>query len=847
MPRTDPTTELVLEALSDYLEHGEVERLGAGLVRVTGRLRADEPHDELLPFLEEVAADACGEDVIIDCPLISPEVPDSHWVKILQAADRREDIVQVRLTGPGQVSVIARHQPLTLGSKRNRLPKLVKALPGLGVDAQALGRCVDVAELKSIPAAQAFFAPYFVGVSGLDGAEVHHVKLDARRQGIKARVDCEQASPATLLRVGRAIRNDTDLDVRLEHRIAAHRARSEAHAAFEALPWLDKVKTRWIDKAGSVQATVEAEHARSDALQAMCERLTERLGVPVSFRFDTGRSFMVDRIVSDFPADGILTGIRHVDGTLYEVEALLPLEDPSELERWSDAMESKWGLQIVLSDAFLRAPDVRYRDALGADRESIANRYNRPHAFPAEVQAEAQAAVAALDIEAEAERRRDLRETVVISIDPARTRDLDDALSLTALDDGSWQVGVHIADVGSFVPQGSALDDEALSRSFTTYLAEGEIPVLPEVLANEAISLHGGQDSLALSLLIRLDDEANVLGYEPVHTVIHNHCRLNYSQAQAILDGADHQHAAALRTLDRLAKRLRAGRKDSGALDLNLQPDPEKASHQLIEEFMLLANDCVSRFLEEHHPLGLCLYRTHPHVPGTQWGPLNNVAHYLRADTKVTDQGSMQAALEELLGTPSFEIFRFHVGRVLEKAIYHVEQLGHGALAKEHYAHFTSPIRRYSDLIVHRLIDDALAWGQEPRDADDAEAVAASSYLPGELLPVCDHLNAMEIRVDAASFESHRLSDLQRFESGGRSQRARILGLMRGRVSLRVEGSDLPMSVRYRSERRVEDEMPLAVDDELTGMSLRLGQEVSVKTKGVDWGRKSIDAIIVGS
>ena len=510
-------------------------------------------------------------------------------------------------------------------------------------------------------------------------------------------------------------------------------------------------------------------------------------------------------------------------------------------------MEQEWGVELLISPPFLRAPDVRYRDTLGADRDTIAKRYNRPGAFPEVVETQARESAASWDMEGEiaAGTRKDIRSTVVMSIDPKRTKDLDDALSIDPAGDGLWDVGVHISDVATFVPQGSELDSEALLRSFTTYLAEGEIPVLPPVLSDEVCSLHGDQDSPALSLFMRLTDAGEVLSTSLGHTVIHNHHRLHYAGAQAVLNGGDHPQAERLRTLDRLAKTLRAGRKASGALDLSLDDDPEKASHQLIEEFMLLANECVARFLVAQHPIGLCLYRTHPEVPDSVFGALRGVGEFLKCPVEIQDQGTMQLAMEHLLTREdkrAFQVLRFHVGRVLEKATYHFEQLGHGALAKLHYAHFTSPIRRYSDLIVHRLIDDALAWAKD----SSGDPAAASSYLPEDLYSICDHLNQMEIRVDAGSFESHRLQDLRRFDRGGRSEAGVIVGLMRGRLAIDLDTTDLRVSVRYRSERWIDEDMPVSVDDEITGMSFRLGQQVTVKTRGIDWSRKTIDAIVVG-
>jgi len=176
------------------------------------------------------------------------------------------------------------------------------------------------------------------------------------------------------------------------------------------------------------------------------------------------------------------------------------------------------------------------------------------------------------------------------------------------------------------------------------------------------------------------------------------------------------------------------------------------------------------------------------------------------------------------------------VGRVLEKAIYHVDQLGHGALAKEDYAHFTSPIRRYTDLIIHRLIEDVLCL---------EERGGTSCYSREDLQVMADHLNHMEIRVDAASYESHRLKDLQHFDGARRSYEGRILSFMRGRITVKLEQTDLLVHVRYQDLQQ-QSLMPTSINDEFSGRYFSLGEGVTIRTDGVDWRSKSINARIVG-
>jgi len=819
---------LLTEALEGLVEISRIEALGEGF-RVVGRLRHDDPdHRAMHTFAEELAEDTVQVPVLLEGPALDPSLPRMVWKPVLDAADRADDVVAITKT-EGGLRIVARHAALTLGRKRNRLPRLQQELEHLELEVVSLGPNLDAGGLSKLDEVLSTLGGA-IRAAGLDPEALHDHRADTRRQRLQLWIDAPDAGPVALARAARALRDATDLAVEVEHRISKARARDEVANALQATAWVQRHKTAWSDRIRGVHAKVEADPDHAEALQKLQEALEARLGVPVGLQLDVGRSLLVDRIARAFPDHGILTRVKHIDEQLYEVHGLVPLEAPEVLEAWSDKLEADWGVQVMLEEPRMFAPDLRFADERGADEATIARRYNRPSAFSPAALQEAVAAANAFDPSAG---RRDIRELCVMSIDPKRTKDLDDALSIEPVDGGGWRIGVHIADVGPFVVKDGPLDQEALLRSFTTYLSEGEIPVLPAILSSGLCSLHGGQDSPALSLFVHVDDQGVPGDYHLEHTFLHNHHRLHYAQAQGILDGADHPEAWRVQKLGELAQKLRARRKAAGSLDLSLEPDPEAPSHQLIEEFMLLANECVARFLDERHPDGLCLYRTHPHVREADWKSPDEVGRFLGAETRIRDQGSMQAALEEVAGTDAYEVLRFHVGRVLEKASYHTEQLGHGALAKLHYAHFTSPIRRYSDLVVHRLIDDALRG-------------EGSSYTREELAPVCEHLNRMEIRVDAGSFESHKLADLQRYEGGGRTEPGRILGLMRGRIWLRLERTELRVSARYRDARMKPPEMPTTATDQQTGMSFRLGSWVTVATRGVDWSRKAVTAAVLG-
>jgi ribonuclease R len=810
-------------------------------------IRSDEEDAaEVVAFYEDLIEAETGLEVFLEAVVIDPALSSRQLLAILKAAERPQDVVHMRLEAPGRVRVRVRHQPLNLGQKRNRLPKLQRALGELELEVEPLGRCLDAKELTGAEPLRSFLAPFFAGVEGLELDAIHQHRADPRKQLVRIRVDAPEIPSVTLLRLARRIRDASDLEVDLQHAIAPRRALDAVHEALSSWSDVGGYSTGWDERLGGVAVTVDAEQSLREALDRFVNRQQEALGVPVVYHFDTQRSLMVDRIAQAFPARGILTWIKHSGEQLYTVEGMIPQEDHQVLEDWSDELEATWGVQVVIEEPFLRAPDLRHSHRLGSDEETIALRFNRPRAFPPEVLEQTEEFVTTFDVEAALAAdpsRRDIRALVIASIDPARTQDLDDALSIEQPEPGVYEVGVHIADVCPFVPQGSPLDLEGQKRGFTTYLLEGEIPVLPKALANQVCSLHGGQDSLAMSCFIRLNEDAEVLDFRLERTLMHNHHRLNYSQAQRILDTPvdapdAHPTAPRLHALNALAVKLRALRKAGGSLDLNLEPDPESPSHQLIEEFMLLANECVARFLIQHHPDGLCLYRTHPHVPDVNWGPLQQVAHHLRCPVRVKDQATMQQALEALAGTPGFAVFRFHVGQLLEKASYHFEQLGHGALAKLHYAHFTSPIRRYSDLIVHRLIEDALY--REERGG-------TSSYTREQLIPIQDHLNAMEIRVDAASYESHKLAELRRYDRPGQLLEGCIVGLMRGRAWIDLDETDLRITVPYREAKPRNDPMPVRITDRYSGLSLALGQRVEVRSEGVDWTRKSIRARLLAT
>lgn len=833
--------ELITATLAGEVEDLQISLVGEGEVRLTGRIYCDgSDPEETRAFLEElVEAELQGWRVRLEGVFMGRNLPPNLVYHVRSCAHFPEavyHVYQVKGSGEPLYRVRVRHADQYLGKKRNRIQKLHEVLGGLKVEVVSLGRQEASTVLNTLPKVQAWIEPFTRRVPGFLSTHVHAYKVNGERESMWIAHNFKGDARA-LEKLARLITLETDILVTLEYKLSRADARALIEEAFSRLKWVEGYQISFQEKNSNFLVSVDCERTREEELRTLTRELSSRSGFRVDISIDVERDVMVGRLARAFPKEAILTWIRHLDENLFELEAYYPFDPAREaLEKWSDEMEAQWGVKIMFSDPFLHAPDFRYRTLRGSDAETIASRYNRPKSFSPEA-LEIAEKLSVVDWDYERSRRRDIRETVVLSIDPERTKDIDDALSVVQLPDGNYEVGVHIADVSAFVPQGSALDQEAMLRGFTTYLTEGEIPVIPPILADGVCSLHGDKDSLCMSVFMTLTPEGEMTSFRVDRTIIHNYCRFAYAGAQKILNGKDPEHPYAwqILTLGTLSQQMRANRKALGALDLSLEDDPEKPSHQLIEEFMLQANECVSRFLTENHPTGLCLFRIHPDVTETSLNALRELAKHLRIQTPISNQTSMQKALEEVLHTPAFDIFRFHVGRVLEKATYHVDQLGHGALAKEDYAHFTSPIRRYTDLIIHRLIEDCFY-----KEARGGKAC----YEKEELLLIAEHLNAMEIRVDAGSFESHRLRDLQNYDGMRRTLTGRILSFMRGRIALKLEQTDLLVYVRYK-DAKATSMMPISVLDENTDRYYSLGEEVVAKTEGVDWNTKSITARLV--
>ncbi|MCC2545744.1 ribonuclease R [Hymenobacter sp. BT175] len=393
-----------------------------------------------------------------------------------------------------------------------------------------------------------------------------------------------------------------------------------------------------------------------------------------------------------------------------------------------------------------------------AEINAIMAEFGLPFEFPADVEEESEAIPDRITPE-EIARRRDFRDITTFTIDPADAKDFDDALSIRQLENGHWEIGVHIADVTHYVRPGSMLEKEAKFRATSVYLVDRVIPMLPERLSNGLCSLRPNEDKLTFSAVFELDENGKLYESWFGKTVIHSDRRFAYGEAQERIESGEGDYAGEINLLNRIAKKLCAARFRNGAigfetqevkfhLDENGKPTgvyvkERQDAHKLIEEFMLLANRKVADFvfrLKNRKPRMTMVYRTHdaPDAERLQTFALfaQKFGHTLKLDDPKKLSAELNQLSEEVVGRPEQNVIQGLAIRTMAKAKYTTEPMGHFGLAFDHYSHFTSPIRRYPDMMAHRLLEHYLEGGKnvevEPveeqcKHSSDREKIAANA------------------------------------------------------------------------------------------------------------------------
>ena len=396
--------------------------------------------------------------------------------------------------------------------------------------------------------------------------------------------------------------------------------------------------------------------------------------------------------------------------------------------------------------------------------QALISHFNLPQSFPDPVINETDRIPD--DIPAhEYERRLDLRDKPVFTIDPEDAKDFDDAIHVTPLPDGTFEVGVHIADVSHYVPLNTAIDKEALLRSTSVYLADRVVPMIPERLSNHLCSLRPGEDKLTFSCILILDEKATVHSFKFAETVIHSKQRFTYRQAQDIIEGIDRDHPMAHHVLQaqKIAhaftkKRFKKGSVEFDMPEVRIRLDENghpvdivvkeiKESNRLIEEFMLLANQSAARAIEKPATqIPPFIYRVHDRPDQER---LQKLITYVKTfglqfdlNDELISSEDLNTLLTSIKGTPREAIIKTAALRAMAKACYSHENIGHYGLGFSHYSHFTSPIRRYPDLIAHRLMKEYL--------------FGASRGISGNIKPLCEHCSTRERHAEEAERASIR-------------------------------------------------------------------------------------------
>ena len=491
------------------------------------------------------------------------------------------------------------------------------------------------------------------------------------------------------------------------------------------------------------------------------------------------------------------------------------------------------------------------------EMQSILAEFDFPLSFPKYVEKAADEIPKIIPKE-EIAKRRDFRSITTFTIDPLDAKDFDDALSIQKLASGNWEIGVHIADVSHYVEQNSTIDKEALNRGTSIYLVDRVIPMLPEILSNELCSLRPNEEKLCFSAVFEMDDHANILTQWFGKTIINSDRRFTYEEVQEIIESNAGEFLQEINTLNRLAKILRDNRFKNGSinfrsedirfnLDENGKPlsvyvKEQKDSNRLIEDFMLLANKKVAEFIgrtKSKKEAKTFIYRIHdepnPEKLNTFIQFITKLGYSLNINTRGKLADSFNELFKKIHGKGEANMIETIAIRTMSKAEYSTHNIGHYGLAFSYYSHFTSPIRRYPDLITHRILNWYLNGHK--------------SVNQNEYEKICLQASELERRAEKAERESIKYKQAEyMLEHIGKRFSGLISGVSKWGLFVQIEENKCEGMVRLRDMKDdfyYLDEDNYQVIGQRSGDKYKLGDRVYILVKKIDLSKKQMDFELV--
>ena len=520
-------------------------------------------------------------------------------------------------------------------------------------------------------------------------------------------------------------------------------------------------------------------------------------------------------------------------------------------------------VKLLTWPSTVKSPYAAVIDVLGdpgelkVEMESILSEFGFSSKFRPEVQREADL-INEPNYNIEAKKRKDLRAVLTFTIDPHDAKDFDDALSYRVLKNGNVEVGVHIADVSHFILPNSELDKEAYLRGNSIYLVDRVVPMLPEKLSNKLCSLRPNEDKLTFSALFEIDNKCQILNQWFGKTVIHSDYRFTYEQAQEIIEGKAHEIQKEINHLDKIAKQKRQERLNEGALNiesqevkfkLDEQGNPidiilktSKDAHKLIEEFMLLANKKVATKIgkpEKNKKIVPFIYRIHDQPNPEKISDLKifleQFDYQIIKEKNKPISSSLNKVMQKAKLNDELHIIGPMVIRSMSKAIYSIENVGHYGLAFNYYSHFTSPIRRYADLLIHRILEDIL----------NGKSYSNNSALEQQ----CKHISTTEkeaVEAERASTKYMQVVFLK--DKVGETFSGKINGLTDWGFYVELNDNKCEGLVQINSlpnDHFYFDHELKKIIGHKTKESFSIGQEVQVVVKRTNLQKRQIDFILL--